>query len=183
MSIPGPHASPTSLVLEQHLSRERLSTYIAARGGNLDGAIALYAWNSEITGAFWEHLGYVEVALRNTLDARLTARHTRLNRPGTWLDDPARELTTRARTDIATARARVKAKGKAAIHGQVLSELSFGFWRFLVSKTYSGRFWPDLASGFPHAPSRALTTIETPVRELHVFRNRLAHPSASGRSP
>ena len=175
MSTPDPRASPTSLVLVEHLSGERLRTYLAACDGSLDEAIALYAWNSQVTGAFWEHLGHVEVALRNTLDARLTARHDRSGRTGTWLDDPARELTERARKDIATARARVKAKGKAAIHGQVLSELSFGFWRFLVSKTYSGRFWPDLASGFPHAPNRALTTIETPVRELHVFRNRLAH--------
>ena len=69
----------------------------------------------------------------------------------------------------------MRSKGKAATHGQVLSELSFGFWRFLVSKTYSGRLWPDLASAFPHAPNRSRATIETPVRELHVFRNRLAH--------
>ena len=163
MSTPDPHPSPTSRALVEHLSGERLSTYLAACDGNLDAAVALYAWNSQVTGAFWEHLGHVEVTLRNTLDARLTDRHDRLGRPGTWLDDHARELTERARTDIATARARVKAKGKTAVHGQVLSELSFGSWR-LVSKTYSGRFWPDLASGFPHAPNRALTTIETPAR-------------------
>ena len=178
MSTPDPQPSPTSRALVEHLSGERLSTYLAARDGNLDAAVALYAWNGEVTGAFWEHLGHVEVTLRNTLDARLTDRHDRLHRAGTWLDDSTRELTPRARTDIATARARVKAKGKAAVHGQVLSELSSGFWRFLVSKTYSGRFWPDLASGFPHAPNRALTTIETPVREP--FR---AWPTTSASGP
>jgi hypothetical protein len=35
--------------------------------------------------------------------------------------------------------------------------------------------WPDLASGFPHAPDRQLGTIEGPLARLHVFRNRLAH--------
>lgn len=175
MSTPQPHASPRSLVLEQHLSPERLSTYVAACSGRLDDALELYAWNAAITGAFWEHLGYVEVLLRKTLDARLTGRHAHLRRGGTWLDDPARELTDRARRDIVDARRRVRAKKKKPTHGQTVSELSFGFWRYLISKTYSGRFWPDLASGFPHAPNRALTTIERPVRELHDFRNRLGH--------
>ena len=174
MSTPSPDAS-SAAGLVRHLSAARLSTYLAACGGDLENAVALYAWNSEITGAFWEHLGHLEVALRNTLDARLGARHHRAARPGSWLDDPARELTPRARTDITTARSRVRAKGKAASHDQTISELSFGFWRFLLSRTYSGRLWPDLASGFPHAPNRALATIETPVRALHELRNRLAH--------
>lgn len=69
----------------------------------------------------------------------------------------------------------MRAKGKTTSHDQAISELSFGFWRFLLSRTYSGRLWPDLASGFPHAPNRSLTTIETPVRDLHELRNRLAH--------
>ena len=174
VSTPHARSSPTSLALVEHLSGDRLSTYLAACDDNLDAAVVLYAWNGEVTGAFWEHLGHVEVSLRNTLDARLAARHDRLRRAGTWLDDPARELTERARKDIATARSRVKA-GKRGSHGQVLSELSFGFWRFLVSKTCSGRFWPDLASGFPHAPNRSLTTIETPVRELWVGQRSCPH--------
>ena len=61
----------------RHLSEERLSTYLAASGGDFERAIALYAWNSEVTGAFWEHLGHLEVTLRNALDARLADRHTR----------------------------------------------------------------------------------------------------------
>ena len=174
VSTPHARSSPTSLALVEHLSGDRLSTYLAARDDNLDAAVVLYAWNGEVTGAFWEHLGHVEVSLRNTLDARLAARHDRLRRADTWLDDPARELTERARKDIATARSRVKA-GKRGSHGQVLSKLSFGFWRFLVSKTCSGRFWPDLASGFPHAPNRSLTTIETPVRELWVGQRSCPH--------
>lgn len=113
--------------------------------------------------------------LRNALDGRLTVRHKSRGRPGTWLDDPARELTHFARSDIATARSRIRNKGKPTSHGQVVSELSFGFWRFLVSRTYSGTLWPDLASGFPHAPNRALATVERPVRALHEFRNRLGH--------
>ncbi len=175
MRNPQPYASPQSLLLEQHLSQERLSTYVIACSGRLDDALELYVWNGAITAAFWEQLGHLEVLLRNTLDGRLATRHIEHNRSGTWLDDPAGELTKQARLDIKTARDRVRVKGKRASHGQTVSELSFGFWRFLVAKQYSSTLWPDLASGFPHAPNRALSTIEQPVRRLHDFRNRLAH--------
>ncbi|MHB1468666.1 MAG: hypothetical protein ACYCX7_05875, partial [Solirubrobacteraceae bacterium] len=68
----------------------------------------------------------------------------------------------------------VRQKGKRASDGQTISELSFGFWRFLITKKLT-RLWPDLASGFPHAPDRRRETIEAPLARLHVFRNRLAH--------
>jgi hypothetical protein len=160
--------------LERLFSAERLSTYIDHCGGDFPAAVELYRWNSAITAAFWEPIGHLEVALRNTLDDRLAARHRRLERSGSWLDDPAQELSGRARLDIAGARDRVRQKGKRASDGQTISELSFGFWRFLVTKKLTG-LWPDLASGFPHAPDRQLGTIEGPLARLHVFRNRLAH--------
>ncbi len=56
----------------------------------------------------------------------------------------------------------------------MISELSLGFWRFLVTKKLTG-LWPDLASAFPHAPDRKRETVEGPVARLHDFRNRLAH--------
>lgn len=175
MSSPQPYASALSLLLERHLSPDRLSSYVIECTGRLDDALELYVWNSAVTAAFWEQLGHVEVVLRNTLDGRLTARHSGRGRPGTWLDDPARKLKQRAREDIATARTRVINKGKPPSHGQVVSELGFGFWRFLISRAYSGTLWPDLASGFPHAPNRGLATVERPVKALHEFRNRLGH--------
>ncbi len=52
---------------------------------------------------------------------------------------------------------------------------SFGFWRFLLARQYKTSLWPDLAGAFPHAPNRALSTVEEPVKRLHKFRNRIAH--------
>jgi hypothetical protein len=68
----------------------------------------------------------------------------------------------------------VRQKGKRASDGQTISELSFGFWRFLITRKLTG-IWPDLASGFPHAPDRRRETVEASLSRLHVFRNRLAH--------
>jgi hypothetical protein len=104
MTSPRAHLSPSDL--ERLFSAERLSTYLAHCNGDFAAAVEMYRWNSAIAAAFWEPIGHLEVALRNTLDDRLAARHRRLGRPGSWLDDPARELSGRARLDIVGARDR-----------------------------------------------------------------------------
>lgn len=169
-----PFASPQSLLLEQQLSVQRLSTYVHACTGRLDDAVALYRWNTAVSGAIWEDLGHLEVMLRNALDRQLRRRHDSRGRTGTWLNDPAGELQVRTRAEITTARDRVRQKGKAVTHDQVMSELSFGFWRYLISRRHQV-LWPDLASGFAYAPNRALQTVERPLVRLYDLRNRLAH--------
>jgi hypothetical protein len=160
--------------LEQLFSSERLSTYVSQCDGDFDAAVELYRWNAAVTAAFWEPIGHLEVALRNALSAQLANRHRGLGRDGSWLDDPDGNLTPRARDDIAAARVRVRQKGKQASEGQTISELSFGFWRFLITKKLTG-LWPDLAGAFPDAPDRRRETVEEPLTRLHDFRNRLAH--------
>ncbi|MEZ7005470.1 hypothetical protein [Streptomyces sp. AD55] len=59
--------------------------------------------------------------------------------------------------------------------GKIIAELTFGFWRFLLARQYRSSLWPDLAGAFPHAPNRALPTVEEPVKRLHECRNRIAH--------
>lgn len=157
------------------MSPPRLASYLTKCAFDERAALNLYSWNSDASAAFWVTLGYLEIALRNTLAGRLRVRHLDKDRPGTWLDDPAGELAARAREDIAAARRRVRAKGKQATEGQLIAELPFGFWRFLAARQYQTTLWPDLASGFPHAPTRARRGIETPVAHLHDLRNRLAH--------
>ncbi|GAA2783215.1 hypothetical protein [Saccharopolyspora taberi] len=162
------HARSTLLLFSQ----PRTQGYLDACGADAEAALELYRWNTQISGAFWETLSHLEIVLRNALADRLAGRHAAAGRPGSWLDDPARELDGFARKDIAKARQRVRAKGKPDCDGQTLTELGFGFWRFLLAKRYTA-LWPDLVGGFPRAPDRARTTIERPVIELHEFRNRI----------
>jgi hypothetical protein len=160
--------------IERLFSRERMSTYVASCDGHFDFAVGLYRWNAAVTAAFWEPIGHLEVALRNALATQFAARHRRLGRGATWLDDLEDELGQRGRDDVAAARARVRRKGKCASDGQTISELSFGFWRFLIAKRLTG-LWPDLTGAFPNAPDRKRETVEGPIARLHDFRNRLAH--------
>lgn len=157
------------------VSSERWASYDQQCGGDPAAALALYRWNGELSGAFWETLGHVEVLLRNTLAEQLATRQRRHRRGRSWLFDPATGLDQRGRDDTVKARRRVRTKGKTPSDGQIISELGFGFWRFLVARRYQATLWPDLASGFPHAPNRARRTVEDPIVRLHEFRNRVAH--------
>ncbi|HKG39138.1 MAG TPA: hypothetical protein VKB25_09140 [Conexibacter sp.] len=80
-----------------------------------------------MSAAFWQPLGHLEVAMRNTMSTALAERQHRSGVAGSWLDDVDRLLDGRARADIATARGRVRRKGKRPSDSQTISELSFGF--------------------------------------------------------
>lgn len=158
-----------------YLSSDRLGTYMRHCGGDLVDALRLYEWNNAVTGAFWESLAHFEVVMRNVLDRQMAERHRRLGRAGDWLDDPARELSEHARRKVSEAKSCVRGKRKQMCHGQIVSELPFGFWRFLLKRQHRTTLWPDLAAGFPYASSRSAQVVEDPVTRLHDVRNRLAH--------
>lgn len=159
--------------LTRLLGRERLSPYLA-QCGSFDAGVALYRWNAAVGAAFWPSLGHVEVAMRNAMSDGLAARHERLGRAGSWFDDPASELDSRMRGHIAAARGRVAKHGKRLTDDQTISELGFGFWRFLITRRRT-ILWPDLVGAFPGAPDRRRETVEEPVARLHELRNRIAH--------
>lgn len=168
---------------ERHLGAARLQHYLVETGGDPAKAQALYEWNAEVSGAFWVSLGQFEVALRNAIDARLSARHARLGRAGHWIFDDAHELGrdrygpkkhAQPYKDVSIAIGRVLSNNKPIDAGQVISEVSFGFWHQLVSKKHTA-LWPDIASGFPYAPSRAQALVHDPVKRLRELRNRIGH--------
>jgi hypothetical protein len=166
---------PDDKAVIELISPDRLNPYLTARGGDTAAALALYRWNSDLAAAFFEPLGHLEIMLRNALDARLVARQQRRGRTVEWYADTAAPLSSNARRDIAQAQQRAGRNGTSTPRGKIIAELSFGFWRFLLARQYRASLWPDLAGAFPHAPNRALTTVEDPVKRLHKFRNRIAH--------
>ncbi len=168
---------------ERHFAHARLQHYLTYTGGDRTAAMELYRWNVAVSGAFWQSLAYFEVALRNALDERMSARHSAHGRSGHWVFDDARELGRDANgprlhrqpyKDIAEAIRRVRQNQKPLSSGQIISEVSFGFWHQMVSR-HQMFLWPDLADAFPHAPNRAQPTIQRRVERLREFRNRLGH--------
>lgn len=162
----------------------RMRAYLAASGQDGAAALALYRWNAAVSAAMWEVLGYTEVVLRHAVDKGLTDRHRVLGRTGDWLDDQHRELDQRARDDIATAwsraaKNRVAAGGGPATRDHVIAELSFGFWRFMLSRAREPKLGTAIRQQFPHArrgrSRNDLAQLRHLVEPLHHLRNRIAH--------
>lgn len=161
--------------LRRLLTPERLSSYTDATGGQLEAALALYDWNTAAASAVLTTTAMVEVVVRNSFDAQLVAWATR-RRAGDWFD--AAPLDEQGRRDLRTARTRAAKRGPE-VHGRVVAELTFGFWRYLSASRYLTSLWvPATAEAFPLAPTdlrRRRTEVETRLQRLHFVRNRAAH--------
>ena len=163
-------AAPIAAVL----SPERLAPYLRATGGDLTAAVRLYEWNLAVSGALYEALGILEVALRNALSAQLAAHHGTL--AGNWYDDPLGVLSDLAHDDIAAARRRVRKLRRPETPGRIIAELSFGFWKFLLAKRYEATLWTGyLRHAFPNLQPQNRATVYRALDELHTVRNRIAH--------
>jgi hypothetical protein len=159
------------------LTAERLLSYVAVTNG-LTEALRLYAWNMRTSGAVLELSAAVEVIVRNALDRELT--HWALSRHGasSWFD--VVPLDAQGRTDVERARARATRNGRRReVHGRVVAELGFGFWRYLVESRYLTTLWtPALHRAFPHGPRDLLSrqrAVRARMQQLHFVRNRAAH--------
>jgi len=70
--------------------------------GNREMAVQLYRWNSELSAAYWEAIAYVEVALRNLIDEKMTLRQHSLGRGTHWIFDDFFELARATDEDLET---------------------------------------------------------------------------------
>lgn len=171
-----PLEDPLQRTLEERLGVARLRPYRQVVGGNLEPALALYAWNTLAAGAFFEDLGHLEVVLRNALHAELTTWHANSRRPGHWYDDPDGLLAPQRLDDIATARQRLSRSHQVETSDKIVAELTFGFWRFLLDKRYQTTLWaPALRHAFSHLTPRNRALVYEPLDRLHRLRNRIAH--------
>lgn len=172
-------------VIASRLTRERLSSYLAASRGDIDQALQLYEWNSLMSGALHEDIGRVEVVLRNALDQALTVYGHQSQWPTPWYQHrslfPGKH-GQRALDDIRTARDRATRRGsQPESPGKVVAELTFGFWRFLCTGPYLTSLWvPVLADAFPNHPAagdprQVRADVDDRVQRVHFLRNRVAH--------
>ena len=170
--------------IARRLTRERLRSYLTSTGGDLEKAIALYDWNAQVGGALHEDIGRLEVVFRNAIDEALVTYGAAQGWPTVWYRRrqlfPGRH-GARALDDIKTARGRATRRGVPEVHGKVVAELSFGFWRFLCTTPYLTSLWvPAVAEAFPNHPDhgdpRAVRqAVDDRIQRVHFLRNRVAH--------
>jgi hypothetical protein len=164
------------VLLAQRLSEARLSSYLRVSGGDLGSALELYEWNAAVSSAFFEVLADLEVVIRNAFHHEFDAWVQRRGFTSSWLENQHGILLPNAVKDISDARERLLRKKKQVTPDQIVSELNFGFWRFLLAKHYRTTVWPFVGQfAFPNLESRMVSDFSQRVARLHTLRNRIAH--------
>ena len=140
----------------------------------------LYDWNISIGAALFEDLSRLEVVMRNVLGKALQSLAATAGWPVPWYQHHS-IYTAPARRALDDARGRASEGDRPVNHDRVISELSFGFWRFLCLRRYVSTLWvPALASAFvhhqhPRDPARVRREVAQRMEALHLLRNRIAH--------
>jgi hypothetical protein len=153
------------------LSVARLAPYQHACGGGVAAALALYAWNIEVSSAFHGPLGVLEVSLRNAIDQVMRSY------VGTseWWRSGRCTLNPAEYDKLALAHQTLSQLGRPAVPGDMIAALPFSFWTNLVSRKYEMDLWrPALHRAFRQfrGPRRSL---HDDLNHLRKFRNRIAH--------
>ncbi|MFE4589380.1 hypothetical protein [Streptomyces laurentii] len=151
------------------LSEARLREYARYTRGDLVQAARLYRWNIKASKALFEPLHWFEVALRNAMHRELTAHYGRAD---WWIVAPLNDGGARR---IRDARAKCRNEGKAGTPDQIVAELSLGFWRSLLVRSYDRTLWvPTLRHAFPCYGGRR-DALDDAVWSLVLLRNRVMH--------
>jgi hypothetical protein len=163
--------------VQDWLSRPRLASYVAAAGAA--DALDLYAWNCRASTALFELIGWFEVAWRNNIDRAICAgrRHDARH----WLFDRSFPSQPRTWSKVASAIKTVQHGTHRPTSGQVIAELSLGFWRFTASG-YRQTVWLSyLSHAFPHAHHRPRPAdMDRQLEAIIKLRNRIAHHEPLG---
>lgn len=162
--------------LEPSISPARLQRYRPSNGDDLD-TIVNYLWNVSLAESLFSSLNAVEIALRNGLHTTL-AQH--FGTPA-WYD--RRGLLEQAQSfNVAQVKQRIQNYGDAVTPDRIVSELPFGFWVVILSRTYDARLWrgqnaASLKNAFLRIPrkNRQRQQIHQQYNEIRELRNRVFH--------
>lgn len=154
--------------LEAALSADRLSTYRHWTSQDEALAVRLYTFNVQLSAALYGPLHMLEVALRNVVDAKLTAVYG-----NGWMDNADVLRTNYQQTCVRKAREQLERDRKAGTHGQMVAELNFGFYSSLFGRD-SHHLWQHLRPIFK-TESLQRNSIAQQLTNFRTLRNRVAH--------
>ena len=155
------------MTLEQALSPERLYKYDAWAGGDRATALQLYALNLAVSEAFYTSLHMLEVTLRNAVHSRMSALHGPL-----WFQNPAIIHDAKQQGNITSA---IQKLGPGSTPGQIVAEVTFGFWTGMFDHKNNALWGPSLRPIFQAAVPLQRKTVAKPLYDIRSLRNRIAH--------
>jgi hypothetical protein len=161
------------------LSTPRIETYEAATPDDptLSSALALYAWNAQVSAALLAPLHICEVSIRNAISEAIVAAH---GSQWPWSAGFVRSLPNplvgySARSDLLSSRV------NKTTTGQVIADLKFVFWQTMFTSRFDGRLWVHhLRTVLPHADNNKTTAqirsmVYSELEQIRKLRNRIAH--------
>jgi hypothetical protein len=152
--------------LELLLSTERLSSYI---GSSKQETIRKYESNTVLAEGLYGVLQGVEIAIRNSIHNTMSIGLSRKDWYGYVSWDTAESDALDQAKDKLTRR------GKPLSPGNIVAELTFGFWVQLTATKYEKGLWvPYIHKAFPHIKTNRKGLFSR-LRRIKDLRNRIAH--------
>jgi hypothetical protein len=158
--------------LEQALSLERFSRYLAWAAGDRARAIELYTLNTQLSESLYTPLQMLEVALRNRIHAVMTeARHE------DWFHDAGFLLGKWQPDQLAKAIEEVREGRREPTPGRIVAALTFSFWTAMFGKEYETLWQTTLHHIGSRPDGKGLTRkhFSAPLAPIRTLRNRIAH--------
>lgn len=166
-------------LLTRRFSAPRMEPYLIHSNGDLDLALDLFEWNTEISLQIWEIIALLEVALKNTLDYQLSRWAKREQCVKSWIYDEKNVLKglngqKGVYVSIQKTMKRLENQNIPISQDSVVAGLGLEFWVNLISKRYLF-VWPTLIYGFPNLPQRNQLNVHETLQDILRIRNRIAH--------
>jgi len=148
-----------------------LNPYLPSGTSDLKKATNLYAWNIEISSAFWGGIHILEVSLRNAIHSELSAASQATD----WWNT-AIAIHSGERNTVLAAEYKLSNSGRNLVAAdQVVSQLYFSFWVDLIKDSHHKNLWINcLFRAFPNYTGRRDDLHEELVK-IKILRNRIAH--------
>lgn len=174
--------------LAELISEPRFETYRRCVNGDDELAEQLYIHNLRLSESAYGALQMCEVVVRNSIDSALREWSSKNGPSADWAITPSGLLNAalgvehgeldKAQAKAATA---LKRSRRVPTHDDVIAQMSFGTWRYLLPgkkpHTAKDKLWDDcLVTAFPNkSPGTRRETLTEWVAMAYDLRNRVAH--------
>ena len=158
--------------LEEALSLERFSRYLAWAGSDRARALDLYALNTRLSEALYTPLQMLEVALRNRIHAVLS-----VSVQPRWFEAPGFLAVPHQTKQVVEALAELARERKEPTPGRVVAALTFSFWTTMLGTPYENLWQTGLSRIGRREDGKGLRRkdLSSPLTPTRLLRNRIAH--------
>lgn len=154
------------------ITPERFHPYRVG-ASNFEDALDLYRKNLLTTGALVRWVSFAEVAIRNAVCQQLSYHFCEVEN---IFDSLEPLLTKEGKETLKSARKNLSKVGLEPTASRIVTELPFGFWKYLFSSRYEATLWtPVLRQAFPKVPTQSRSLVADAIQHIADLRNRLAH--------